>query len=971
MGTRRPGVVRTLVLCAFASALAHAADPPAAPDPLRSQAEALLEEGKKLADEGRDADAELRFAAACALLRASDGAYAPATIDCTIDLYALASRLGDSERAITGMTRLAEGAAAANGADHAQTLQARSELANCYWQAGQYEPSIAINREVLARRTAVLGEKHLKTLDSVAQLAQALGDGGHPAEALPLNHRALDGTIELVGAKHSDAIISRMNLAINLHQLGRVAESAAQNERAYLDAREVLGETHWMTTLALANFAISLEELGRWEDALPMKRHAYETMVRTRGPTHPRTIRAMNNLAASYRGNGDIDTAIQWYVKALEAGRTTRGLNHPEQIYDEAALAITLIDSDRLAEADAALASLLPRAKSVMPPEHATVLRIEQAAALARWKLRGPSDARADFVAVTTKLEALTGFDDPGTIKSYAKLGELELGEGDLGAAAAALRRARDGAEALRESLATTREAQIAALAASIPAYRRLAAVEHRLGDDAASFDVAELSKGRTLLDALVTRRADESGLLPPGDADRIAELQSNLAEYDRALATGPTPERRGELEAKRLERGRALVELRRELSARYPRYAQLLGIALVKADAGRSALPADAAFVSYLFAHDRLYAYVLMRERPLEVIDLGPAAGLADAVDAYRQAIGTTQPLPLWRKGDGAYAHGIARPEDAAVRITVDELGRHLASRLLAPIEPRLSPKRQWIVSPDESLAALPFDALPWRGARVVDRHVLRYAQSLSVYALLEERHRALDRRVGRLPLLAIGAARYATSASEPSTAGTPLRKGAWSDLPASEREVDGVAALDTRTVVRKGALASEAELQRLDRSGELATFRRILFSTHAYLSPGDPRLSALVLDQVQRPAGVDGYVTVAELPGYTLASDLVVLSACETGLGRVVRGEGIMGLPYALYLAGNADAIVSLWPVLDGSTAEFMKRFFAKLRAGATHADALAAVKREFLRDPARRDPLAWAPFVLYGTR
>jgi len=145
----------------------------------------------------------------------------------------------------------------------------------------------------------------------------------------------------------------------------------------------------------------------------------------------------------------------------------------------------------------------------------------------------------------------------------------------------------------------------------------------------------------------------------------------------------------------------------------------------------------------------------------------------------------------------------------------------------------------------------------------------------------------------------------------------------------------------------------------------------RRILFSTHAYLSPGDPRLSALVLDQVDRATGTDGYVTVAELPGYTLASDLVVLSACETGLGRIVRGEGIMGLPYALYLAGNADAIVSLWPVLDGSTAEFMRRLFAHLRQGASHADALAAVKRESLRDPARRDPLTWAAFVLYGTR
>ena len=966
-GLTAMGVVAAWLLAAALATPAAAADAPATPP---SPAAALLEQAKKLADEGRDADAEVKLGEACTLLRASEGEYAPDTVDCMIDLYAIASRLGQNDRAIDGMSRLAEGAAAALGADHPQSLQARSELANCYWQAGRYEPSIAINREVLARRTAVLGERHLKTLDSVAQLAQALADGGHPAEALPLNRRALDQTIELVGAQHSDAIVSRMNVAINLHQLGRSAEAAAEHERAYLDARASLGESHWMTTLALANFAVSLEDLGRWADALPMKKHVYEQMRDTRGPTHPRTVRAMNNLAASYRGNGDYAAAIDWYRRALDAGRVSRGVDHPDQLYDEAGLAVTLLDSGRAAEADALLVDLAPRARAVLPADHATALRIEQAAALARWKVAGPAAGRAGFVAATAKLESVTGYDDPNTIRSYATLGDLELAAGDLRAAAAALRKARDGAEALRDSLATTREAQITALAASIPAYRSLAAVEHALGDDAASFDVAELSKGRTLLDALVTRRADESGVLPPEDADRVAELQANIAEYDRALAAHPAPAKRGELEAKRLDRGRALVELRRDLAARHPKYEQLLGIALVRAEAGRRALAPDAAFVSYLFARDRLYAYAIARDRPLAVVDLGAAAGLADAIDAYRRSLGAARPLPLWRTGDGVYVQGIARPDARATRASVDDLGRHLSARLLAPLAGRLAAKREWILSPDESLAALPFEALPWRGQRVVQRHVVRYVQSLSVHALVEERHRLLDRRVDRAPLLAIGAARYAIDATAPAPVDR-TRNLAWVDLPASEREVDAVAALYPRAAVRKRAQASEAELMRLDRAGELAGFRRILFSTHAYLSPADPRLSALVLDQLDAGAGADGLVTVAELPGYTLASDLVVLSACETGLGRVVRGEGIMGLPYALYLAGNADAVVSLWPVLDGSTADFMERFFARLRDGATHADALAAVKREFLRDPRRHAPLAWAAFVLYGTR
>ena len=77
-------------------------------------------------------------------------------------------------------------------------------------------------------------------------------------------------------------------------------------------------------------------------------------------------------------------------------------------------------------------------------------------------------------------------------------------------------------------------------------------------------------------------------------------------------------------------------------------------------------------------------------------------------------------------------------------------------------------------------------------------------------------------------------------------------------------------------------------------------------------------------------------GYVTASEWTRYDLQSDLIVLSACETGVGRIVQGEGVTGLPFALYVAGNRNTLLSLWPVVDESTAEFMGEFFRRLRAG-----------------------------------
>jgi CHAT domain-containing protein len=163
-------------------------------------------------------------------------------------------------------------------------------------------------------------------------------------------------------------------------------------------------------------------------------------------------------------------------------------------------------------------------------------------------------------------------------------------------------------------------------------------------------------------------------------------------------------------------------------------------------------------------------------------------------------------------------------------------------------------------------------------------------------------------------------------------------------------------------------GEQASEERMQELDASGELARYRYIHFATHAFYSGARPDLSAIVLRQ-PGSARADGFLTVAELPRYRLASDLVVLSACETAAGRIVDGEGVMGFAYALLIAGNRNTVAALWKVPDEATARFMQEFFAGVRRGEPHAVALANAKRALQRDPRYAAPLNWAGFVLYG--
>jgi len=190
------------------------------------------------------------------------------------------------------------------------------------------------------------------------------------------------------------------------------------------------------------------------------------------------------------------------------------------------------------------------------------------------------------------------------------------------------------------------------------------------------------------------------------------------------------------------------------------------------------------------------------------------------------------------------------------------------------------------------------------------------------------------------------------------------------WKTLPGTLQELEQLGKLFKNSQIYKKAEATESKLQSLNQQGVLANYRYIVFSAHGYLSPQVPELSAIVLGQVNNPAGIDGYVTAGEWPGYNLKSDLMVLSACETGLGEVISGEGVMGLPYALYVAGNKNTILTLWSISDKVTAAFVRSFFAKLKAGMGQVEALTATKRAFLNKGGRyANPVYWAAFVLYG--
>lgn len=308
---------------------------------------------------------------------------------------------------------------------------------------------------------------------------------------------------------------------------------------------------------------------------------------------------------------------------------------------------------------------------------------------------------------------------------------------------------------------------------------------------------------------------------------------------------------------------------------------------------------------------------------------------------------------------------------QDAAL----DALGR----MLLGPVG---SLPERLLVVPDGALHYVPFAALPVpaTGLPLMAEHEVVHLPSAALMPALRPDRRTGDQR-GAVAVLAdpvfttddprVGRARLAGAA--PSAHRAQERAGEESRrferLPWTRREAEAILAQAAGKPVLS-ALDFDADL-RTATSPELRRYRIVHFATHGVLDSRRPALSGLVLSLVDRDGTPrDGFLRLQEIYGLDLDADLVVLSGCETALGREMRGEGLTGLTQGFFYAGTGRVVASLWRVEDRATAELMTRFYrALLTEGRRPAEALRTAQVSMWRERRWSDPYFWAAFTIQG--
>jgi tetratricopeptide (TPR) repeat protein len=888
------------------------------------------------------------------------------------------------------------------GEDHPDTATACNNLALSLEHQARYAEAMPLYREALEIRRKVLGEAHRDTAGSYSNLAVLLDRRGQHADAEPLHRKAREAWRKALGEAHPDAARGDHNLAINLEYQGRFADATPLFQNALATWRRVLGEDHPDTAQAYSSLAVNLDHLSRHAEALPLHQKSQEIRRKISGEAHPGTAEAYSKLAVNLDRQGRFADAEPLYRKAVDVRRKVLGEDHPDTGRAWNDLAVSLELQGRRDEAEPLYRNALRVFRKALGEDHPDTAAAYYNLGFTLYALGKVSEATQNWTAAVRSFErgrlamSRSGLGrsqaeriDPlpalaiakasaGQAREAWRLWESSLGRGLLDDLSARRLRPLTPAERDQETGLLGKiqqlDEQIGGLIqsgnASAQAHVRLDhfhqqrdLLRGRLDDLEQSIEAEHGAFGgkRASLEEVQAALPPDTALVGWVDVrTRNREVSLHWAclvaaqgdpTWVRVPGSGPEgawteadDRRTDQLRAALLGPGLVPGPIWRSLAAQVAgqRLAPLMpGLGrfrrlIVLPSADLAGIPADV-----------LLAAWPKGPTPTPVVSHAPSATIF--AQLVREGADRPRATKLLAVGDPLYDEdappaSAARPGEG-VLITQVEFPKGMKG----PIEPNdvlLTYDGQEILDVKQFKKAL--------GEIKAKRKALPAGQSFKPSVTLlragKTRSFVLAPHFSKIT--------YKTwrGAAPPSAKELmPLA----SRLPGTRREVLAISALFPRGAVTTllGARATEAEVGRLAGSGELASYRYLHFATHGSVYPNVAMSSALILGPSDgTETASDGRITAEQiLSTWTLDADLVVLSACETGVGKRAGGEGYLGFAQALFIKGARSLVLSEWPVSDAATSLLMVRFYQNLlgkRPGLSRpmpkAEALDEAKR-----------------------
>ncbi|QIR41403.1 CHAT domain-containing protein [Tolypothrix sp. PCC 7910] len=915
---------------------------------------------------------------------------------------------------------------------HKDVATSLHNLALLYKSQGNYQQAEPLYKRALAISEKLFGKEHLEITPGLNNLASLYREQGKYQQAEPLYKRALAIREKVLGNLHLDVAISLNNLAGLYLDVGNFTQAESLYKRALSIKQKLLKKDDQSIAYSLNNLAELYRKLGDYQQAEPLYVSALAIFEKSLGKEHINVATTLNNLATLYQIQGNYQQAEILFQRALAIREKILGKSHPDVAASLSKLGNLYQEKGNYQQAEPLLQRALAMRQNILGTEHLDFAHSLNDLAILyenRGQYQQAEPLLQRSLAITEKIIGTENLDFATGLNNLAELYRLQ---GNYQQAEPLYLRALPILEKIfgkehylvarcLQNLVVLYQAQ-GNISQTINFLQRALEVEERnlnlifavgseqrkqnyihkfsgTNDNIVSLSVVEGRNHQVLSNLALTTVLRRKGLVLDAMADSIQILrsqvennrenkklfnqwleiqqqQSNLVFSEQRNQNAATANHQLEqLEAEK-EKLEAVISAK---SAEFRVQTQPVDLTTVQAK-----IPKDAVLVEIVqynpfnaqakteeqkWGKARYAAAVLHSQGQPKWLDLGEAAAINQLANQFRAALATGKP--------------------------VKKLARTLDQQVMAPIRPLLGNARQILIAPDGQLTLIPFEALTdEQNQFLIQRYAFSYLttgrdllrfqsgkNSASSPVLLAD----IDYENQKQPITV--AAKPNDVRGSQNLRSPELANLVFNYLSATKDEAVAIKAILPDTQMLLGKDATETAVKHLHSPRILHLATHGFFIADAAQELKQQRSPKML--QVENPllrsglalAGAnqrnrvpadrdDGILTALEVAGLDLRStDLVVLSACETGSGDVKVGNGVYGLRRALVIAGSQTQVLSLWLVDDEATKLLMVKYYQNLKAGQGRHEALRSAQLELLNSPDYQHPKYWAAFVPSG--
>ncbi len=925
-------------------------------------------------------------------------------VRCYNMLGQIARQQGRFGQAMEHLQHALETGRARLGETHAQVATSYGQIGIVHAIGGNYDEAVALWNKALPVQRAVYGDEHPNLATLYNNLGNVAGTKGDYARALDHYDKAASIWSAAQGEQHPSVARSYNNMGVIYGKQGDYTRALDHFNKAASIWIAAQGEQHPEVARNYQNMGVIYRNNNDHEQALTYYQKALAIRQATGGEQHPQVAQLYNNIGTVYLEQGAYQEALAYYQKSLTLKQATLGPQHPNVVETYGNIGDVYHRQGDYQQALAFYNKALPIAQAAFGPQHPDVAGTYNRIGAA-FRDSGQYEAALEVYRQAFSANRLEGatsdsvlnpplegvLDDDVLLESLRQQAQTLTARyaapphrrADLEAALATYRHAARLLDQMRSSYkAEGSKLYWAEKATDLydQAVQTALTLYHETGEPAfkeTAFLFAEKSKAGILLEALSDAEAKAFAGIPDTLLQQERALRIDLAYYEQSLTRERLKEEKADSarvarwQDKMFDLQQAYQRLAEHLETDYPDYYNLkYQVKTATIETLDQQLDAETALVEYFIGADSIFIFTL-------------AQGAFDVTTAAR---------------DSLLEEHVTQLRQGIIEQNYDRYTTHahrLYQVLLEPVA-AITEGRRLIVVPDGILNYLPFETLltklpddeeeslkDYRAlAYLIDQHALSYAYSATLLLDLLDKQRPRTPRdfVAFAPVFAEGLPTGTRGAAlaEANQASDSTRGLAAGALPASRTEVTGILehfrgtygffekTFGNRARVYLDQQANEANLKAPD----LAAYRYVHLATHGFVNEAAPALSGIVLAR-DPGSPEDGILHLGEVYTLQLNAELVVLSACESGLGQIARGEGMIGLTRGFLYAGAANVLVSLWQADDTQTADLMMRFYEEMLQQTGKPEALRTAKRALIQqNPRYARPYYWAPFVLIGT-